>query len=794
MTRSLLLPLALMLALAACSSAEDRKADFLRQGELLFEQRNYEKARLEFRNALQIDPDDPVAQTLAARAAEKVGEFVEAAQFYRAAMADGENLAARAGLAKLLLLAGNTTDAATLVDEGLARAPEAAHLIVLRGALRARQGDSASARADAELALGKEPANEDGAALLASLLSQAQDFPRAIAVVQKVSQQRPENLELRIILAQLHLNAGHRPEAEAQLKRVIAMDPATLAHHYRLAQFHLAGDDVAAAETALRAAMQANPADPAPKLALANLIASRRSYEEGETGLKQLVSANRRDFALQLGLGRFYTAHGKLTEAREVYAAVIAADKANSQRVLEARNLLAAIALREGRPDEALRQIDAVLKENPRDADALVARARQSLAKGDASSAIGDLRAVLRDQPGSQPLLRALAQAYRTNGDDSLAEEALRSAVQVNPLDIPTRLALAQMLISTSRADEAQPVVDQLLIDQPGDVASLEAAFQVQRARRDLMGARRSATAILAAQPNLPTGYYLLGIVEEAEGKLEAARGSFEKAVQLAPEVVEPLTAALRVDMALKQTDKAISRVDAVVARYPEASAVHDLRAQVLAAASRYDAAIAAGEQAIKLRPGWWQPYGTVAAVQLAAERPDAALAAYSRGIEATGAAQLTMALAQQQARGGRVDEAIGTYEAWLKRDPLSHAAANNLAVLLVTHKAGDSAALQRAGQLTERFQNSSNAAFLDTLGWVRYQRGEFNEALPPLQRAVDLAPRAGQLLAHLGLAQYRAGQTAAARRTLERVLDQATGLPEEELVRQALAELQKGG
>jgi len=45
--------------LAACGDSNEREAKYLKRGEALFESGEYEKARLEFKNAAQIKPTSP---------------------------------------------------------------------------------------------------------------------------------------------------------------------------------------------------------------------------------------------------------------------------------------------------------------------------------------------------------------------------------------------------------------------------------------------------------------------------------------------------------------------------------------------------------------------------------------------------------------------------------------------------------------------------------------------------------------------------------------------------------------
>ena len=63
MKRAPLATLLILLAtLTACGGAADRKAAYMEKGQALFDAGNYDKARLEFKNVLQIDPKDVPAR------------------------------------------------------------------------------------------------------------------------------------------------------------------------------------------------------------------------------------------------------------------------------------------------------------------------------------------------------------------------------------------------------------------------------------------------------------------------------------------------------------------------------------------------------------------------------------------------------------------------------------------------------------------------------------------------------------------------------------------------------------
>jgi len=93
--------------IAGCSGGEARKAKHMAKGETFLAAGNFEKARIEFRNALQIAPNDGTVRFENGVVAEKLGNPREAAQFYQGAIdVAQDNVQARAALGRLYILMG----------------------------------------------------------------------------------------------------------------------------------------------------------------------------------------------------------------------------------------------------------------------------------------------------------------------------------------------------------------------------------------------------------------------------------------------------------------------------------------------------------------------------------------------------------------------------------------------------------------------------------------------------------------------------------------------------------------
>lgn len=781
-----------MLALAGCGSPEAQRASHMARGKRYLAQGNFRKAQVEFRNAIQIAPERADARVLSGEVAERLGDARGAAMWYQSAVdVDGHSVPARAHLGRMLVLGSSPQRALEVIEPAIRQHPDNPDLLVVRAAARAELKDETGALADGTRAEELAPGDEDAAALLAALYRNDGNAEEAIELLKRVLRVRPGSRDLSRVLANLYTEEGKYDLAAGEIAKLIALDPKDLASRNQLAELYERADRLDEAERVLKEAIAAVPNRDEPKLAYVQFLASRRP-EAAARALADFVARNPADYGLQLAQGDFLLQRGRQDAAIAAFQEIVnrTGRAGEVPEGLIARNRLAAILFTQRRFDEAAQLTARVLAASPRDSDAMILRARIELVRGEVSAAITDLRAVVRDQPRSATDLRLLASAYISDGQQPLAEETLRTAMDIDPRDPVVRTSLAQLLAKTYRLDACIALLTDSARTLPGNEFIEAALVQAYLAKPDLEAAAKAADDELRAAPKSWAGPYQAGLVADAREQHQKAEADFERALSLDPQAIDALRAISRIDFAAGRADRAITRVQSLASTEVANAAVCDLLGELRLA--NHDAAGAVREltRCVVLAPSWWLPYHDLGAAQLASGDSASAERTYDRGVVSTRMeTPLVVDAASLDEQLGRVDEAIGLYEAFHREFPGQSIGANNLAMLLVTYKK-DHSSLERARDLTSRFMTSTNPDLLDTAGWVRVKSGNPAEALPALEEAARLAQQSRVIRYHLGMAELALGQRAQARASLETALAGSARFEGSEEAHAALARL----
>jgi tetratricopeptide (TPR) repeat protein len=775
--------------IAGCGGAASRLASHMQRGQAYFGKDDFTHASVEFRNALQINPKDLKARLMLAQVAQKLGQIREAAGFYQSVIdTTPDNVEASAGLARLFVLGGAPDRALKIVEPVLAKHPDDASLLIIRSSARLRTKDEKGGLADAERALQLAPTNEEAIALRAGYYQRSGDLPGAVALVSNGVKQVPQSTDLREVLLQLYLASQQPDKAEEQLRMLVQLKPQVFLYRKQLASFYDSSRKLDEAQRVLEEAVKALPKSNEAKLTLVSFLSTQRTREQGEKILRDFIAREPDNYDLRFGLGDLLQRTGALKEALDTYGDVAQRDGTGPNGLL-ARDRIAAIDLAQGRDEEASKQVDVVLKKSAHDYDALLVRGQIELKHKDAPAAIGDFRAVLRDQPRSAMTQRLLAQAYVANGELGLAEQTLHTAIDLVPADVTLRLDLAQVLLQNSRADQAVALLEEVVHSAPTDPQAREALIRAYLIKPDLEKARTAAEDLKTLQPNSAAGSYFAGLAAEGQHRPNDAQKEYEHALSLQPGLFDVLSALARLDLARGQSTQAITLVKNAADRDPKSAPLANLLGE-LYLAQKDPLAVQEISRAVSLAPDWWPPYRNLAVAKFAAKDIPGAIAAYQSAIKvAPTEPRLITELALLYEGRGRIDEAISAYEAWNQRNPRVQIVANNLAMLLANYRR-DRASLDRARDLTAPFVSSNDGSLLDTTGWVHVKRGEYSQALPILQRAVERAPDSKEIRYHLAMAELQAGESDRARDDLKAALSGTTHFAWSDDARKVLAAL----
>jgi tetratricopeptide (TPR) repeat protein len=214
-----------VLSLAACGGAQSRKAKHMARGESYLAAANYEKARIEFQNALQIDPADVAARYENGLVSEKLGRPRDAARFYESVIdVKPDHLEARAKLARLHLLAGDPDKALELIEPVMAKNPDNVELLTIRAGARVRQKKLDEALVDAERAVRLKPTDVDAVAVLAGVYESSGAKDKARTLLEQTVKVIPQSVDLHLILVDCYARDNNKEAMEAQLLDPIAAD------------------------------------------------------------------------------------------------------------------------------------------------------------------------------------------------------------------------------------------------------------------------------------------------------------------------------------------------------------------------------------------------------------------------------------------------------------------------------------------------------------------------------------------------------------------------------------------
>ena len=366
-------------------------------------------------------------------------------------------------------------------------------------------------------------------------------------------------------------------------------------------------------------------------------------------------------------------------------------------------------------------------------AETLVALARLGIAADDLARA-SEIAALARKRaPANAELLQLVAALEAARGNAALAIATATDAAKLDPSE--ASFAVAEILADLDRNEEAHRELERLL-EEPGQRAEAERRLALLAlSTGDFDESQRRFAGRLQSSTNPAEALFYLALIAERRGDSDLALASYRRLIE-AGAGMAPRTRAAAILIRKERRDEGLDLLDDYARRNRgESVDVAVAKAQLLSDAGAHVEAVGLIDAALARHP----------------EHPHLRY-------------QRAMALE----RGGRTREAVRDFEALLRARPEDPTVLNALGYTLSDRRLQ----LPRAEQLIRRAVavRPDSAAFLDSLGWVLYRRGNPRAAVPILERAWMLSHDA-EIAAHWGEVLWAAGSEAEARTVWARAL-----------------------
>jgi len=764
----------LMLMVASCGGKEERKAKYLEKGKTYLLEKNYEKARIEFKNALQIDPKFAEAYFYVGKLEEDRKELKKAVGNYRKAIELNKDYAeAKIRLAKIYVITSSDqliSEAKVLLKEAKAVNPNDLEIDLVLATIELKTGDQSKAVADIEALVKKDLSLVEGVSILSTVYLSEKNFTKAEKILVDGVGHNKGDVYLRMSLAKLYARNKKYDLAEKYLKEVVNIEPERFNLKVAMAIFYANSNQLMKAEQVLRQAIKDDEDDVQRYVSLVELLSSKVNLEKAMAELKAFIQQKPELYELQFVMAGMYQRAGKVSDAKDVLSEIIA-EKSYDPEGVKARNALAVILLSEGDVEGAKKYVDQVIAEHPSNNDALLTNGKLSLMAADAVSAINDLRTVVKNEPKNAEASLLLAKAHELNNESSLAEDVLKRSIEANPIDYNVHVNYANYLAQKNRMNSALNIVERALSYFKDNYELLDLKLKLVAGNGDENKVLAILDEMKHVSPEKAETYIKKGQYYLSKKQFDMAIDEFEQALVKTSNKYAVLDKITRAYFSNNQKDKAIERLNKYLNENKNNAASQQLLGQVYLSDKDYIKARSYFRQALSNANNWDVPYKSLAASYLIEQNFSEAIKIYKQAIPlVSNKVSMLLKLAGVYEENKNYKEAFSVYDKILSINSNNKLAANNLASLLLDH--GTEQDIQKALDLVKDFDKIKQPALQDTLGWAYAKSGNNQKAIEILSAVVKQSPKVAVFQYHLGSALFNNGEKDKAKPYLQMSVD----------------------
>ncbi len=413
------------------------------------------------------------------------------------------------------------------------------------------------------------PNNQDAVQMRAALRLQGgrpEEVRKAISELTPLLSKQPKNPVLRFNIGRAYLTLHELDAAAVQLREAVNLKPDFVPPRLAMAQIYLFKRQFGDALTESGEVLKYDPQNSVAKLIRTAGLMGSGMLDEARSEVENTLKGNPNSAEALFQLGLLNLAQKKLDQSEAAFTKMRNIVPGDSRPVFG----LAEVSFARGDSAGALRLLQDQVDKFPERTDFRLALANSLLRASRFQEAIGQYKYLLSKDPQSASLHLRIGETYRRSGDLKASVEHFEKARSLAPKDPQASLYLAISYDTGGRRNDAKPLYEEVLNEQPDNVVALNnlafilaeegqdldrALTLAQRAKQrapnnddvaDTLGwiyikknLPNSAVSIfqdlVKKQPDRSTFLYHLGLALKQKGDLSDARKNFDTALKKNP-------------------------------------------------------------------------------------------------------------------------------------------------------------------------------------------------------------------------------------------------------------------
>jgi tetratricopeptide (TPR) repeat protein len=444
---------AVLVALAACGSPDEKAAKAVARFEVRYAQRDLYGARVEIKRALAIRDDIAEYWNKLGRVELGSSHYLPAYSAYtRALELEPENAEALQAVAELSYSGGKPDDAAKYAGKMLAREPRNLRMLFVKGSVDYDHGDYDAARQIAASMLGVDPRNEGGAILMSrARFAQGETAP-AIDQIGKAIAEQGESVPKLVVLLDFYRGLNDADGVDRTYGRLAIHDPQSvelgIEHAREMYEFERPERALQVVDLILRS----HPGDDAAQQQVIDLWTALGPDVVGMDQIRHVAAAG--TDRTRIALAKLAVDQRRPAEAMAMLRPYLGKETIGPDNI-QARVVYAAAISALGRKAEARALVEKLLAFDKTNPQALLLRVNIGIDQGKLAEALTDAQLLARDNPEMPEAPIVIARIYMLRGERILADATFARAATDLSDDLVLMRAYSDYLLASGRLRQA---------------------------------------------------------------------------------------------------------------------------------------------------------------------------------------------------------------------------------------------------------------------------------------------------------------------------------------------------